>query len=82
MIDVCAAADAFRGDVRAAIVACAQPRSAPEGFFDSANFAFGQPLERSALEAAIQAVPGVAGVTCIRYRLRDRSTYLPKWATP
>ena len=27
--------------------------------------------ERSTLEAAIQAVPGVAGVTCIHYRLRD-----------
>ena len=35
------------------------------------SFRIGQPLERSALEAAVQAVPGVAGVTCINFRLRD-----------
>ena len=36
------------------------------------NFTFGQPLSRSALEAAIQAVPGVKGVEKIRLRERAR----------
>jgi hypothetical protein len=46
--------------------------NAATAFFAVSRFVFGQPLQRSALEAAIQAVPGVAGVTCIEYRLRDR----------
>jgi len=40
------------------------------GFFYLDNFTFGQPLERSALEAAIQKCSGVAGVECIMYRQR------------
>ena len=44
---------------------------AASAFFAVSRFGFGQPLERSALEAAIQGVPGVAGVTCIHYRRRD-----------
>jgi hypothetical protein len=40
------------------------------GFFYVDNFTFGQPLERSALEAAIQNAYGVAGVHCILYRQR------------
>ena len=42
------------------------------GFFNVDNFTFGQPLERSGLETAIQKVAGVAGVSCIQYRLRNR----------
>jgi hypothetical protein len=71
-IDVCATDDAFAADVKEAIVAVL----APPGFFAPDNFSFGEPLERSRLEAAIQAVPGVAGVLCIRVRVRGRSAGL------
>jgi hypothetical protein len=75
LIDVCAQPTAFRGDVISAITAAlslaGQP-GGPPGFFAPDHFSFGQPLERSALEAAIQRVVGVAGVLCIRYRLRNR----------
>ncbi len=75
LIDVCAAPTAFRGDVLSAITAAllpAGPPGGPPGFFAPDHFSFGRPLERSVLEAAIQRVVGVAGVLCIRYRLRDR----------
>ncbi|HEX5453985.1 MAG TPA: hypothetical protein VFX06_09345 [Stellaceae bacterium] len=71
LIDVCAQPTAFRGDVTAAIVAALSP-AGPAGFFAPDNFTFGQPLERSALAAAVQRVVGVAGVLCVRYRLRSR----------
>jgi hypothetical protein len=71
-IDVCATADAFAADVKEAIIAAL----APPGFFAPNDFSFGQPLERSRLEAAIQAVPGVAGVLCIRVRVRGRAAGL------
>ena len=63
-----------RRSSRRAILQALNPRGTPRqaGFFNPDNFTFGQPLERSKLEAAIQRVAGVAGVTCIRYRLRNR----------
>ena len=42
-------------------------------FFAPDDFTFGQALERSALEAAVQAVPGVAGILCVEARVRGRS---------
>ena len=75
LIDVCAEPTAFRGDVMSAITATlspAGPLGGPPGFFAPDHFSFGQPLQRSALEAAIQRVVGVDGVLCIRYRLRNR----------
>lgn len=75
LIDLCVVATAFRADVAAAVAATlspAGPTGGPPGFFAPNNFSFGQPLERSVLEAAIQRVTGVAGVLCIRYRRRDR----------
>ncbi|MCM1983272.1 hypothetical protein [Lyngbya confervoides] len=42
----------------------------PPGFFHPDRFTFGTPLKRSALEAAIQAVPGVKGVEQMRLRIR------------
>jgi predicted phage baseplate assembly protein len=75
-IEICAQPDAFRGVVEAGVIgvlSSAGPPGGPPGFFAPDNFTFGQPLERSALEAAIQAVPGVAGVTCIRFRVRGRA---------
>ncbi len=73
-IDVCAAPTAFASIVEGAILQALNPRGTLRqiGFFNVDKFTFGQPLERSKLDAAVQRVVGVAGVTCIRYRLRNR----------
>jgi hypothetical protein len=72
-VTVCAAPTAFDGDVEGGVLTALNPGGRPGGgFFNVNNFTFGQPLERSALEAVIQRVAGVAGVLCIQYRLRDR----------
>lgn len=67
-VEVCVAADAYPGEVVPRVIR----RLAAPGFFDPDNFTFGQPLRRSALEAAIQATPGVKGVETIRVRVRRR----------
>jgi hypothetical protein len=74
-IELCAMPGAFGAQVEQAVGGTLSPTGpgAATAFFAVSRFVFGQPLERSALEAAIQVVPGVAGVTCIRYRLRDRT---------
>jgi hypothetical protein len=72
IIDICAVPAAFQSDVKVAITAALSAAS-PAGFFHVNNFTFGQPLERSALEAAIQRVPGVAGILCVRLRVRGRT---------
>jgi hypothetical protein len=64
-IAVCVAPGAYPGEVIAAIRAALV---AP-GFFGPDNFTFGTPLVRSALEAAVQAVPGVRFVDGIRIRV-------------
>jgi predicted phage baseplate assembly protein len=72
-IYVCALADAFRGEVEAAILEALGSRKLADGrtgFFYPDRFSFGTPLERSKLESAIQAVDGVAGVSSIEYRQR------------
>ncbi len=74
IVELCAEAGAFAAQVKQAVTAALSPTGpgAASAFFAVSRFAFGQPLQRSALEAAIQATPGVAGVSCIEYRLRDR----------
>jgi hypothetical protein len=67
-IVVCAGADAFRGDVEAAILAALVPGTA--GFFHPDQFTFGTPLYRSRLEAAVQSAQGVSGVVSLRTRRR------------
>jgi Baseplate J-like protein len=67
-VEVCANEDAFRGDVETAVLAELSPK-----FFNPDQFTFGDPLERSRLEAAVQSAAGVAGVLCINYRNRSRS---------
>jgi hypothetical protein len=72
-IRVCACPDAFAGDVHRALLRTLGSRSWPDGtsgFFIPDNFSFGQALERSVLEAAIQATPGVCGVLEIAMRRR------------
>ena len=62
---------AFNADVAAAILQALGTGTLPDGssgFFAHGNFTFGQPLERSALEAAIQKAQGVAGIHSITYR--------------
>jgi hypothetical protein len=74
VVEVCASPKAYRGDVESAVLAALSSSSG--GFFEHKNFRFGQPLERSALEAAAQAAQGVQGVTCVQCRVRNRTTAL------
>ena len=70
---VCALPTVFNADVQTAVQTALSAAKTPDGttgFFYGDNFTFGQPLERSALEAAIQNAYGVAGVQCILYRQR------------
>ena len=58
-----------------------QPGTLPggsAGFFDHSRWAFGQPLEASALLAAIQSCSGVDGVDQVLYRRRGGRLY---WAS-
>jgi hypothetical protein len=70
---VCAEASHFASDVEAAVLARLRPGALPGGgygFFDHSQWSFGQPLEPSALFAAIQSCTGVAGVYAASYRER------------
>ncbi len=72
-VQVCARPDAFQGDVEAALLvalSATRQRDGTTGFFHVDRWTFGMPLERSALEAAIQNAYGVAGVVTIQYRQR------------
>lgn len=73
IVTVCASSSAYQGDVEAAVISALGTSILPNGstgFFYFDNFSFGTPLERSALEAAIQSAYGVAGVLSIQYRER------------
>jgi len=72
-IILCATADVYAAAVEQAVFNLLSPTgaNAAKAFFAVSLFSFGQPLQRSALEAAIQAIPGVAGILCIHVRLRD-----------
>jgi hypothetical protein len=76
VIRLCARPGAFRGDVYSGVERALRPARRADGssgFFFFDNFTLGSPFERSRLEAALQAVPGVAGVLAIRYRRRGQS---------
>jgi hypothetical protein len=66
-IAVCALGGWLDGDVEAAVLTSLGSSS---GFFFADRFTFGTPLYRSRLEAAIQGVAGVSGVSAITYRQR------------
>jgi hypothetical protein len=73
---VCARPEAFRGDVKRAVIDALDDTlhaDGTTGFFHPDRFSFGMALERSALEAAIQRVPGVDGVVSLRYRRRGQA---------
>jgi hypothetical protein len=72
-VTICVAPNAYPGDVKERVISALVRRRLPGrplAFFDPDNFTFGQPLVRSALEAAVQAVPGTRGVERIRVRVR------------
>jgi hypothetical protein len=72
---VCAEPTAFTADVEQAVLAALRPGK--RGFFDHERWSFGQPLEASALLAAVQRAHGVRGVTSVVYRERGVQ---PDWA--
>ncbi len=67
-INVCVLTGWLTSDVEAGVLARLSHTST--GFFFADSFTFGTPLYRSALEAAIQSVPGVKGVLAIDARRR------------
>ena len=79
-ITLCAQPDAFAADVEAAVLAQLRPGlllDGTRGFFDHERWAFGEPLEASALLAAVQTAHGVQGVTAVCYRERGVQ---PQWS--
>jgi len=83
-ITVGAQAGAVGSDVAAAVLGALRPGPGPggtPGFFDHSRWSFGQPLEPSALLAAIQACQGVAGVLQVRYRARGGQDWAPLTGT-
>jgi hypothetical protein len=72
-IRVCVAADSYVGNV---VEALYEEIAAP-GFFSPDNFTFGTPLSRTALEARVQAVPGVKFVDSIRIRVHGLGDWRP-----
>ncbi len=72
-IKVCASADSYPGDVKERVLIALLGKNGIrpiEGYFSPNRFTFGTFLERSTLEAAIQAVPGVKAVEEITFRRR------------
>ena len=71
-VSLCIAPGHYGGEVRAAVVEALAGRAGDGrvSYFDPDNFTFGQSLYRGGIEAAVQAVPGVLGVTgiCVRQR--------------
>ena len=77
-ITVCVSKEAFRGDVKERILETLFGKKGlfpVPGFFSPDNFTFGTPLDRSRLEAAIQALPGVRAVENILIRHRGRFSW-------
>ena len=73
IVSLCAAAGAFRADVKESVLQLLGTGISPDGslqFFHPDRFTFGSPLERSALEAAVQRAYGVAGIVSIDVRRR------------
>jgi hypothetical protein len=79
-VTVCVERSSYRGEVTRrvlhALLGDPQRPSTPY-FFDPDQFVFGAPLNRAALEAAVQAVPGVRAVEAVSYRRRGRFDWRP-----
>ena len=77
---VCVDRSSYRGEVVRRVLQALlgdpeRPRAAY--FFDPDHFVFGSPLNRAALEAAVQAVPGVRAVEAVVYRRRGHFDWRP-----
>jgi hypothetical protein len=78
-ITLCANPAYFAADVEAAVLTALRPgqlSAGGVGFFDHTRWGFGAPLEPSALLAAVQACPGVDGVTQMLFRQRGLQSNL------
>jgi predicted phage baseplate assembly protein len=76
-ITLCAKPDYFAADVETAVLAALHAGKQPDatvGFFDHSRWGFGEPLESSALLAAVQDCTGVAGVSQVQFRQRGVQT--------
>ena len=69
-IRLCAAQNAYRGEVKEAALHALFGPHGDSGFFGPNNFRFGTPLSRAALIATLQGVPGVRAVEQMRVRRR------------
>ncbi|GAB4424628.1 MAG: putative baseplate assembly protein [Bacteroidia bacterium] len=72
-IHICVAPHAFAGEVKARVLTALLGKKGVRpvtGYLSPDHFTFGDPLDRSGLEAAIQAVEGVRAVEKIRFRRR------------
>jgi hypothetical protein len=72
-IHICVAPTSYAGEVKEAVLEVLFGRSGVRpviGFFSPDEWSFGDPLERAALEAVIQEVPGVRAVEDIYIRRR------------
>lgn len=69
-ITICVEPSSYRGQVKEAVLVALCGEGGDGGFFDPDHWTFGDPLERSALEAAVHGVPGVRAVEGIRVRRR------------
>jgi len=76
-IKICVRSDAYRGQVKAAVLKQLFGDVSQSGFFDPDNFTFGTPLSRSQLAANIQDVPGVHAVNGMRIRRRGWFDWRP-----
>jgi len=80
---VCVAPSAYAGEVKAAVLEALVGRPQPcrgdreGGFLHPDNFSFGTPLYRSALESAVQDVPGVRAVEEVLVRRRGHFDWRP-----
>ena len=77
-ISLCTAPGFYAGQVREAVLDALTGFGADNSdLFDPDNFTFGDPLRRASIEAAVQAVPGVLGVTGICLRRRGMKDWAP-----
>ena len=79
VVTVCAQSWALRGEVEAAVLTelgTGTRRDGSPAFFAPGRLSFGDPLQRSELEAAVQAAVGVDGVVAVTYRRRG---YVPDY---
>ncbi len=73
IINICVAPDAYLGEVKERVLEALLGKTGinpKPGYFSEDNFTFGTSLERSSLEAIIQAVSGVRAVEHIWFRRR------------